>query len=106
MPLRVEPAPLSAVSGVRLALLVRMTVGGRGVFVGGVAMLLSRGRVLLGFVVFAKSVVMLGLMMMMRSRVVVSSRQMMMLGSPMLRCLCHFVLLPGRWFVVSPVANG
>lgn len=40
---------------------------------------------LLGFFVFANSVVMRGLMMMMRSRVVVSRRQVMMLGSRMLR---------------------
>jgi hypothetical protein len=48
-------------------------------------MFLSRARVLLGFFVFANSVVMLGLMMMMRSRVVVSGRLVMMLGSRMLR---------------------
>jgi hypothetical protein len=83
-----------------------MTVGGRGVFVGGIAMFLGRRRVLLGFVVFANSVVMLGLMMMMRSRVVMSSRLMMMLSSRVLRCLCHVVFLPGRWVLVSPVANG
>jgi hypothetical protein len=68
-----------------LALFVRMTVRGRGVFVGSLAMFLSRARVLLGFFMFANSVVMLGLMMMVRSRVVVSGRQVMMLGSRMLR---------------------
>jgi hypothetical protein len=62
-----------------------MTVCGRGVFVGSLAMFLSRARVLLGFFVFANSVVILGLMMMMRSRVVVSGRLVMMLGSRMLR---------------------
>ena len=51
-----------------------MTVCGRGVFVGSLAMFLSRARVLLGFFVFADSVVMLGLMMMMRGGVVVSGR--------------------------------
>jgi hypothetical protein len=48
-------------------------------FVSKFRMLLSRGCVLLGFVVLAESVVMLGLMMMMRRGVVVSGRQMMML---------------------------
>jgi hypothetical protein len=61
-----------------------MTVCGRGVFVGGLAMFLSCARVLLGFFMFANSVVMLGLMMM-RSRVVVSGRLVVMLGSRMLR---------------------
>ena len=38
------------------------------------AMFMSRGRVMLGIVVLAAGVVMLGLMMMMRRGVVVSSR--------------------------------
>ena len=68
-----------------VALFVRMTVCDSGVFVGSLAMFMSRARVLLGFVVFANSVVMLGLMMMMRSRVVVGSLLVMLLGSGMLR---------------------
>jgi hypothetical protein len=64
---------------------VRSSVCARGVLVGSLAMFLSRGRVLLGFFMLAKRMVMLGLMMMMRSRVVVSGRLVMMLGSCMFR---------------------
>jgi hypothetical protein len=62
-----------------------MIACGRCVFVGSLTMFMSCGRVLLGLVVFAKSVVMLGLMMMMRSRVVVSRCIAMMIGRRMLR---------------------
>ena len=47
-------------------------------------MFLSGACVLLGFFVLANGVVMLGLMMMMRSGVVVSGRLVMMLASRML----------------------
>jgi hypothetical protein len=61
-------------------------------FVSKFRMLMSRSCVLLGFVVLAESVVMLGLMMMMRRGVVVSGRLMMMLTRWMLRHL-NFLLL-------------
>jgi hypothetical protein len=61
-------------------------------FVSKFRVLMSRGCVLLGFVVLAESVVMLGLMMMMRRGVVVSGRLMMMLTRWMLRHL-NFLLL-------------
>ncbi len=44
---------------------MRLRVGSRGVFVSQFAMLVSRSRVLLSFLVLAEHVVMLGLMMMM-----------------------------------------
>jgi hypothetical protein len=53
-------------------------------FVSEFAMLLSRSCVLLGFVVLAERVVMLGLVMMMRGGVVVSGRQVMVLRHRML----------------------
>lgn len=62
-----------------------MTVGGRGVFVAGLAMFESRGCVLLGVFVLAKIVMMRRLMVMMRGGVVVSGRLMVMLASRMLR---------------------
>jgi hypothetical protein len=58
-------------------------------FVSKLTMLMSRSRVLLGFVMLAERVMMLGLMMMMRSGVVVSRCLMMMLTRQMLRGLCH-----------------
>ena len=64
---------------------MRLSVGGRGMFVSELAMLVSRSCVLLGIFVLAECVVMLGLMMMMRRSVVVSGRQMMMLMRWMLR---------------------
>ena len=74
------------------SLFVRFSVGSRGMFVSKFRMLMSRSCVLLGFVVLAESVVMLGLMMMMRRGVVVSGRLMMMLTRWMLRHL-NFLLL-------------
>jgi hypothetical protein len=68
-----------------LASFLRMFVGGRGVFVGSLAMFLRGACVLLGFFVLTQGVVMLRLMMMMRSGVVVSGRLVMMLASRMLR---------------------
>jgi hypothetical protein len=56
-------------------------------FVSKLAMLMSRSCVLLGFVVLAECMVMLGLMMMMRRGVVVSGCLMMMLMRWMLRHL-------------------
>jgi hypothetical protein len=47
---------------------MRLSVGSSGMFVSELAMFVSRGCVLLGFFVFAQRVVMLGLMVMMRSR--------------------------------------
>ena len=67
---------------------MRMRVGRRGMFVCELAMFVSRSCVLLGFFVFADSVVMLGLMMMM-----VSGRLVMMLTGWMLRWLCHVNVL-------------
>jgi hypothetical protein len=64
---------------------MRLSVGGRGMFVSELAMLVSRSCVLLGIFVLAERVVMLGLVMMMRRGVVVSGRQMMMLMRWMLR---------------------
>jgi hypothetical protein len=72
---------------------MRFSVGSRGMFVSKLAMLMSRSCVVLGFVVLAECVVMLGLMMMMRRGVVVSGRLMMMLTRWMLRRLCHLNFL-------------
>ena len=72
---------------------MRMSVGSRGMFVSDLAMFASRSCVLLRFFVLAEGVVMLGLMMMVRSGVMVSGRQVMMLARRMLRCLCHLYLL-------------
>lgn len=47
----------------------------------------------LGVFVLAEIVMMLGLMVVMRSRVVMSSGLVMMLASRMLGCLCHFIIL-------------
>jgi hypothetical protein len=63
----------------------RMSVGSGGMSVSELAMFVSRSCVLLGFFVFAQRVVMLGLMVMMRSRVVVGGRLMMMLARRVLR---------------------
>src|SRR5260370_17477118 len=72
---------------------MRMRVGRRSMFVSELAMFVSRSCVLLGFFVFAESVVMLGLMMMMRGGVVVSGRLVMMLTGWMLRWLRHVNVL-------------
>ena len=71
---------------------MRFSVSRRGMFVSKLAMLVSRSCVLLGFVVLAKCMVMLGLMMMMRRGVVVSGRLMMMFTRWMLRHLISFSL--------------
>ena len=64
-------------------------------FVSELAMFASRSCVLLGFFVLAESVVMLGLMMMMmRSGVVVTGRQVMMLTRPDALATVPFVLPP------------
>ena len=73
-------------------LFMRFSVGRRGMFVSKLTMLMSRSCVLLGFVMLAECVVMLGLMMMMRRGVVVSGRLMMMFTRWMLRHL-NFLLL-------------
>ena len=52
---------------------MRMSVGGRGVLVSKLTMFMSRSCVMLGFFVLANRVMMLGLMVMMRGGVVVSS---------------------------------
>jgi hypothetical protein len=62
-----------------------MTVGSRRVFVGGLAMFVSRSGVLLGVFVLAEFVMMVRLMVMMRGGMVVSGRQMVMLARRMLR---------------------
>jgi hypothetical protein len=64
---------------------MRMSVGSRRMFVSDLAMLASRSCVLLRFFVLAEGVVMLGLMMMVRSGMMVSCRQVMMLARRMLR---------------------
>ena len=53
---------------------MRMSVGSSGVFVGKLAMFVSRSCVLLGFFVLAERMVMLGLKMMMRGGMVMSGR--------------------------------
>jgi hypothetical protein len=53
---------------------MRMSVGSSGVFVGKLAMLMSRSCVLLGFFVLAESMVMLGLNMVVRGGMVMSGR--------------------------------
>jgi hypothetical protein len=60
-------------------------VGSRGMFVGELAMFVSRGRMLLRVVVLAEIVMMGRLMMMMRGGVVVSGRLVMMLTRWMFR---------------------
>ena len=62
-----------------------MTVGGCGVFVGGLTMFLSGGGVLLGLFVLASGVMMPCLMVMMRGGGVVSGRLMVVLTRWMLR---------------------
>ena len=62
-----------------------MTVGGRGMFVGKLAMLESRGRVLLRLFVLGPFVMMGRLMVMMRGGVVVSGGGVVMLTRRMLR---------------------
>ena len=62
-----------------------MTVGSRRMFVGELAMFVSRSRVLLRRFVLAEIVKMSRLEMMMRSGLVVSRRQKVMLTRRMLR---------------------
>jgi len=62
-----------------------MTVGGRGMFVGKLAMAESRGRVFLRLFVLAPFVMMGRLMVMMRGGVVVSGGGVVMLARRMLR---------------------
>ena len=64
---------------------VRKTVGGRGVFVGKLAMFMSRGCVLLGVFVLAEIVEMGRLKVMMRGGLVVSGRQMVRFTRRVLR---------------------
>lgn len=63
---------------------MRMSVGSRGMFVGELAMLMSRGRVFLGLFVLVKIVKMGRLMVMMRGGVVVGSGLKVMLTWRML----------------------
>jgi hypothetical protein len=72
---------------------MRVSVGSSGVFVGKLAMFVSRGCVLLGFFVLAERMVMLGLNMVVRGGVVMSGRREMMFPRRMLLCLCHLYLL-------------
>jgi hypothetical protein len=69
----VKRAPVSVGMSGRLSLLMRLSAGSGGVFLCELAMLVSCSCVLLGVIVLAKRVVMLGLMMMMRRGVVLSS---------------------------------
>jgi hypothetical protein len=64
---------------------VRMTVGSRGMFVGKLAMVESRGCVRLRLFVLAEFVMMGRLMVMMRGGVVVSGGVVVMLTRRMLR---------------------
>lgn len=61
-----------------------MTVGGRGVFVGELAMFVSRIRVLLGVFMFAEIVMMGGLMVMMRRGVMMGGGLVVMFTRRML----------------------
>jgi hypothetical protein len=73
---------------------MRTSVGGAGVLVGKLAMFVSCSGVLLGFFVLAERMVMLGLIMVVRSGMVMSSCREMMLARGMLWCLCHLYLTP------------
>jgi hypothetical protein len=68
-----------------------MIVGSRSMFVGELAMFVSRSGVLLRLFVLAEIVMMGRLMVMMRGSVVVSGCPMVMLTRRMLRCLCHLL---------------
>jgi hypothetical protein len=72
---------------------MRMSVGSGGVFVGKLAMFVSRSCVLLGLFVLAERMVMLGLNMVVRGGMVMSGRREMMLTRRMFWCLCHLCLL-------------
>ena len=73
---------------------LRMIVGSRSMFVGELAMFVSRSGVLLRLFVLAEIVMMGRLMVMVRCSVVVSGRLMVMLTRWMLQCLCHLILTP------------
>jgi hypothetical protein len=62
-----------------------MTVGSRGMFVGKLAMVVSRSGVLLRLFVLAEFVMMGRLMVMMRCRVVMTGRLKVMLTGRMLK---------------------
>jgi len=64
-----------------------------GMFVGLLAVFVCCGRVMLGLLVLANFMMMGGLVMMVRGRVVVSRCLMMMLAGRMLRRLGHVVFL-------------
>jgi len=66
-----------------------MTVGSGGMFMGKLAMFVSRSGVFLRLFVLAEIVMMGRLMVMMRGGVVVSGRLVVMLTRRMLRCLRH-----------------
>jgi hypothetical protein len=72
---------------------MRMSVGSGGVFVGKLAMFVSRSCVLLGLFVLPERMVMLGLNMVVRGGMVMSGRREMMLTRRMFWCLCHLCLL-------------
>jgi hypothetical protein len=76
-----------------LASFLRGRVGGFGMFMRQLAMSLRRSSVFPSFFVFAGSVVMLRLMVMMRGSVVVRSGQVMMLTGRVLRLLRHLHVL-------------
>jgi hypothetical protein len=73
-----------------------MSVGRSGMFVGKLAMFVSCGRVLLGLLVLAKRMVLLGFIVVVRSGMVMSGRREMMLARGMLWCLCHLYLTPSE----------
>ena len=76
---------------------MRGRVGRCGMFLGPLAMFVSGSGVALGFFVFADSVVMLRLMVMMRGGMVMSRGQVMVLTGRVLRCLRHLDMLLIFW---------
>jgi hypothetical protein len=71
-----------------------MSVGSRRMFMSEFAMFVSRSCVVRGFLVLVDRVMVLGLMMVMRSGMVVGGSQVMMLLRRMLRRLRHLQVLP------------
>ena len=75
--------------------------------VGKLAVLFSCRGVLLGFFMLADRVVVLRLMMVMRGRMMMSSRVVMVLTRWMFRCLCHLdALCMGGCFCIRRLGDG
>ena len=77
-------------------LLLRVLVSGRRVLVGEIAMFLGRGGVLFRLVMVAVLMMMRGLVMMVRSGMVVSGGGVVMLARRMLGGFCHGHTPPGK----------